>query len=1308
MARTLRYWLILLFSSISGLALAQNGSIYGTIIDEAKDPVPNAQVFVSSGGIQQGAVVTDFDGNFVVKPLSAGTYDVRVNYSGYKSEIVEGISVSISGGVAVNFELEPSSNPANANTTGTGTGTGTSNTNTGGGRVNSIGPIEVKTRRHEVPLINPDRPGSETILLAKDIERMPTRNPLDNASTAPGVYQGRSGGGLSIGGGRGENTLYVVDGIVQVGSRGIANLPFGSIDQMSVITGGLPARYGDATGGVVNITTKGVTKDLQGSLGAEHSVDGFNNRQAYFSLSGPLLSRKDSVYGELRKRPIIGFSLNGNFIQNQDAAPSYYGNYVAKESVRTALEAAPLVAVQGTQGFPTLRNATEFLTEDDFEVVKRRPRAATTNGSLLGKLDFQLGNNMNLTLGGQGFYGEGDNYSRRLIQFSPDAISRSTNFTGRGFVRFTQRFPSKSGDSDRVISNAFYSVQADYQKETNNTEDPRFGRDIFKYGYLGKFTQQNIETFSVGTDSVTGLQRLRLNPGFFGTNARFERSELNPVLANYTSAVYDLIGESNVSQGDIRNIRSFNGLLNGDQPTWTFGDVFSNVGQWQSGYGFSNNDQISVGVDASLDLKSRKTTHSLEFGLYYQQRTERSYNLDASLSDRGGVQSLWERAFQLTNTHFDENFDYKNPLVRKNGEVLTLQQLNDRGLSINTNDTFLYNYAVKPNQQSLFDLNLRRKLGIANPETDTRYINVYELDPTLLSVDMFSADELFNAGRSHVRYFGYDHMGNRLTGSTTFNDFFTAVDADGRRTRPVGAFQPNYIAGYLSDNFKYRDIRFNVGVRVDRYDANTKVLRDPYSLYAVRNAGDVNPAGRPANIGDDYVVYIDNNNSSAPVVAGYRNGDDWYNPQGVFVDDPGFLKEFTGGTDPQPFLQDKDVEITDTGTKAFDPNTSFVDYTPQVNVMPRLSFSFPIAEQSFFYAHYNIVVQRPRLGVALSPLDYYFLQTNPTRIINNPNLRPERNTDYEVGFTQVLTKQSSITLSAFYKERKDQIQIRPYLYAWPITYYTYGNRDFSTTKGLRAKYDLRRVGPFLMTVSYTLQFVEGTGSDAADQNGGRTDVVSGTGVLRDFIAAQLPNLRFPFALAYDSRHNFVINADYRYSEYDPRNPSSAKDAGPKMFGKYPLQNTGANIILRTRSGEPYTRYADPVSNTIQGGVNGARLPWHFTLDANLDKDFALRPTYRKTADGIGDAPATYSSRRPLYINAFVYVKNILNRREILGVYGFTGSPDDNGYLNFPAGQQAALQQLSPEAYADQYTIGNLDPNNFNLPRQINVGLRMNF
>ncbi|MBP9796565.1 MAG: TonB-dependent receptor plug domain-containing protein, partial [Chitinophagales bacterium] len=79
-------------------------------------------------------------------------------------------------------------------------------------------------------------------------------NIKDIVRNAPKVYENESTGGLSIAGARETSTLYVVDGIRIMGSTYI---PLNAIAEINVFTGGIPANYGDFTGGVVEITTKG-------------------------------------------------------------------------------------------------------------------------------------------------------------------------------------------------------------------------------------------------------------------------------------------------------------------------------------------------------------------------------------------------------------------------------------------------------------------------------------------------------------------------------------------------------------------------------------------------------------------------------------------------------------------------------------------------------------------------------------------------------------------------------------------------------------------------------------------------------------------------------------------------------------------------------------------------------------------------------------------------------------------------------------------------------------------------------------------
>ncbi len=1079
---------------------------------------------------------------------------------------------------------------------------------------------------------------------------------------------------------------------MQVRSDRGVNLPQGTVDQLEVMTSGLSAKYGDAIGGVVSITTKGPSAKYRGGVTLEHSVDGYNHNLASASLSGPLYSKKvDGV-----KKPLIGFLVGGDFWYDQDRRPTYGGNYVVKDNVLKNVEQNPLRAVPTQTGGVSFRPASEFVGLEDLEISKTRKDAAVMEARGTGKLDFVLSDNLNLTAGGSYAYTKQSNFQRSYQMFTPDNQPKQKYYTARGYLRLTQKFGKQGGpvaeeDKDKkpsVISNAYYTLQVDYQRDNLKQEDGNFKDNIFNYGYVGKFYTDTRSVYSPGAiDTATQRMGVVLVTDNAANGVRYERSELNPISANYTSQLYSVLGSRPNTYADI--IGNY-GLVNGYVPPTLYEGKYQNPGTKYTGYTYNQQEQFSVAVDASFDLQLGKTKHAIEFGLYYQQRAERNYFAQGA-TNQGGI---WQQMRLLTNRHI--SLDLSNPIFIINGNRYTKEQVNSGAVTPSPSDTILYERTAGSNQ-STFDKNLRSKLGVGA----TDYINIDGLDPSTFSLGMFSADELINSSsgnNSYAGWYGYDYTGKRVSGQVNFNDFFTKKDANGNFTRDIGAYRPNYIAGYLLDKFQFKDILFNVGLRVDRFDANTKVLKDPYSLYEVTHVdglgSDISNANNgnviPSNIGSDYVVYVNNNKASTPTVVGYRNGDDWYDYAGRAIEDPNVLKNYTGGRAPEPLLtKDGNVGISDAN---YNPNSSFTDYKPQVNVMPRISFSFPISDASQFYAHYDVIVQRPKSNVYATPLDYYYLTSNANGILNNPDLKPEKLFDYEVGFQQQLSKQSAVILTAFYKERKDMIQLRPYILAYPITYYTYGNRDFSTTKGLTLNYDLRRVGNLRMNVAYTLQFAEGTGSGPESSNGGGTQQVSATGSLQNFMAAGLPNLRYSTALDYDSRHSIVVTADYRYEEGE----------GPMIGNTHFLQNAGLNLIFRTRSGEPYTKIVRPGERTIQGELNGNRLPWHYGLDLRIDKSFKVNNFGKKPlAEGA-------KAKRDLSIQAFCYVQNLLNIREILSVDGFTSRPDDDGWLSSPNGIQDTRNRADQQAYIDMYTINQRNPNNLNLPRRVNLGLSFNF
>jgi hypothetical protein len=152
-----------------------------------------------------------------------------------------------------------------------------------------------------------------------------------------------------------------------------------------------------------------------------------------------------------------------------------------------------------------------------------------------------------------------------------------------------------------------------------------------------------------------------------------------------------------------------------------------------------------------------------------------------------------------------------------------------------------------------------------------------------------------------------------------------------------------------------------------------------------------------------------------------------------------------------------------------------------------------------------------------------------------------------------------------------------------------------------------------------------------------------------------------------------------------------------------LQNAGIHLIAKARSGEPYTAYTDALQSAVIGGVNGSRLPWHYGLDLRVDKDFAINNLKRQKNSTAGIKP-----KRPLFIRGVLQVNNLLNTRDVLSVYGYTGKPNDNGYLSSPYGQQYVPQQISPSSYATLYQIAYDNPANLNYARTISLALEFNF
>ena len=486
-------------------------------------------------------------------------------------------------------------------------------------------------------------------------------------------------------------------------------------------------------------------------------------------------------------------------------------------------------------------------------------------------------------------------------------------------------------------------------------------------------------------------------------------------------------------------------------------------------------------------------------------------------------------------------------------------------------------------------------------------------------------------------------------------------------------------------------------MRVDRYDANQEVLKDNYSLYQIYTAGEVkngnllpsNTTPIPSNIGSNYAVYVSQNGSGAQIT-GYRDGDNWYDKYGR--PSTGQLVGLASSNGVLPYINVPGVNSLSYAGAAqyiksanYNPNVSFTNYQAKYTVMPRLQYSFNITNQAQFFAHYDVLSQRPQARNDLNIADYYYF-TEYTGVKNNPNLKPITKTDYEFGFKQAIAEFAALTLSAFYQETRNLIDLRSIQYAFPATYITYDNIDFRSAKGVRLLFDMRRIHNFKLTANYTLQFVTGTGSD--DQSAA------------NLVNANLPNFRTVYPLASDSRHQFKFTLDYRFS--------SGKDYHGPIVGNYQLlADFGINLGLNLRSGQPVKETSSVVdAASITSGARSntisldARLPWYTRLDLRVNKDFTFKIS-KKTA-------SKDKGTKVMGLSVYCYVQNLLNTENILAVYPYTLNAQDDGYLKSASSQVNINSQPSVQAYKDLYKAKVNNPSNYSLPRRVYLGVNVNF
>ena len=201
------------------------GEITGIVYEESlKTPLESGTIVVKNAAFSKIFPI-QLNGNYDAVGIPTGVYTVIANSNGHADTAFK-VNVCTDDIVALDFYM---------NTLLTGiTVTDNSAKKTGGYQ----------------PLVDPYNPGLNPTYNASLIKTTGARTVSEAVALGPKVFVDESGE-ISISGGRPTATRTMIDGVYTN-----TEVPMNSIRYIKVYTGGIPAKYGDCSGGVIVIETK--------------------------------------------------------------------------------------------------------------------------------------------------------------------------------------------------------------------------------------------------------------------------------------------------------------------------------------------------------------------------------------------------------------------------------------------------------------------------------------------------------------------------------------------------------------------------------------------------------------------------------------------------------------------------------------------------------------------------------------------------------------------------------------------------------------------------------------------------------------------------------------------------------------------------------------------------------------------------------------------------------------------------------------------------------------------------------------------
>lgn len=220
----------------SASAQALTGSLFGTVSDTSGARLPGVKVMATSPQLITGrqAVVSSEAGAYRLVDLPPGTYTLAFELAGFKTLERREIVLLAGQSLAVDAQLEVSTVHESVVVTG------------------------------QAPLIDTRSAALAGTADNSTLKQVPLpRNPSDLLNLIPGVTDG-----AVVHGGTVRQNVYSLDGVNTDDpntNAPVTDLPFDAFEEVQVTTAGIPAEFGNGSGGVFNYLTKSGGNRLHGS-----------------------------------------------------------------------------------------------------------------------------------------------------------------------------------------------------------------------------------------------------------------------------------------------------------------------------------------------------------------------------------------------------------------------------------------------------------------------------------------------------------------------------------------------------------------------------------------------------------------------------------------------------------------------------------------------------------------------------------------------------------------------------------------------------------------------------------------------------------------------------------------------------------------------------------------------------------------------------------------------------------------------------------------------------------------------------------